>query len=375
MMRSNILAFSLLSTLPFAAAHGYVHAISIDGQRYEGNAPNSNKVESPIRTISTINPVKGADNKAINCGPSAEPAAVVADASPGSTLEFDWGDWPHNTGPILTYLASCGDSTCDQFDASDAQWFKIDQAGKKSGSSEWYQQDIMNGQSYSTKLPNNLASGQYLVRHEIIGLHLAQSSGGAEFYPSCSQINVVGDGTATPSSDELVSFPGAYSDNDPGILVNAFNNDDYDFPGPQIATLSGNGGSDSSSGGTSASNSGSSRSSTPESTSSSNARPTRTRGAVNAATSPADAPSPTSAAPESTSTATRKRKPCRKVTTESADPAQASESVLTSFAVTRTISLRSLPTDADTYYGPSPDLPDVRPHRVSRVMRSLLKHH
>lgn len=92
MMRSIVLAFSLLSALPYVAAHGYLHSISIDGQRFEGNAPNRNNVQSPIRTISTTNPVKGANNRAVNCGPSAEPAALVAEARPGSTLTFDWGD-------------------------------------------------------------------------------------------------------------------------------------------------------------------------------------------------------------------------------------------------------------------------------------------
>ncbi len=43
---------------------------------------------------------------------------------------------------MLTYMASCGSTTCDKFDASGAQWFKVDQAGKKSDGSTWVQQDI-----------------------------------------------------------------------------------------------------------------------------------------------------------------------------------------------------------------------------------------
>ena len=43
----------------------------------------------------------------------------------------------------MTYMASCGDTTCDQFNDTDAQWFKIDQAGKKGGdNSPWVQADI-----------------------------------------------------------------------------------------------------------------------------------------------------------------------------------------------------------------------------------------
>lgn len=72
--------------------------------------------------------------------------------------------------------------------------------------------------SYTTKIPDSLASGQYLIRHEIIALQLAVSEGGAEFYPSCTQVKVGGSQVSTASSSELVSFPGAYADTDPGIF-------------------------------------------------------------------------------------------------------------------------------------------------------------
>lgn len=57
---------------------------------------------------------------------------------------------------------------------------------------------------------------------QIIALHTAQSKDGAEFYPSCTQITVAGDNPSTkinlPDDDE-VTFPGAYKDTDPGILI------------------------------------------------------------------------------------------------------------------------------------------------------------
>ena len=55
-----------------------------------------------------------------------------------------------------------------------------------------------------------------MLRHEIIALHLATSLGGAEFYPSCTQLRVGGSGSGTPN--QTVSFPGAYKDTDPGIF-------------------------------------------------------------------------------------------------------------------------------------------------------------
>ena len=95
----------------------------------------------------------------------------------------------------------------------------------------------MNGSFVSVTLPTDVAAGQYLVRHEIIALHLAVNQGGAEFYPSCTQIEVGGSQTGTP--DQTVSFPGAYSDNDPGIYdPNVFDTSaTYIFPGPPVSNL------------------------------------------------------------------------------------------------------------------------------------------
>ncbi len=72
------------------------------------------------------------------------------------------------------------------------------------------------------------------------------------------QLKVGGSGTGTPSSSDLVKLPGAYSDTDPGILIdvclilfhaislaNGFQvytdstNDSYTFPGPAVVDLGG----------------------------------------------------------------------------------------------------------------------------------------
>ncbi|KAF8266394.1 glycosyl hydrolase family 61-domain-containing protein [Lactarius quietus] len=236
----------ILALLPSVAAHGYVTKVVIDGTTYYGNLPQdvagSNNSASPIRQIYDIGPVKGADNPDINCGLSAQLASMVVPANPGSSMEFYWGDpgaekWPHNTGPFMTYMASCGNTTCDKFNGSTAQWFKIDEIGKKPDGTTWYQQDVMNGSPVTLTLPPNIAPGGYLVRQEIIALHLAVTLGGAEFYPSCTQINVGGSQTGTPN--QTVTFPGAYSDNDPGIYdPSVFDaGATYIFPGPPVSNL------------------------------------------------------------------------------------------------------------------------------------------
>ena len=97
----------------------------------------------------------------------------------------------------------------------------------------------MNGDSFTIKLPDNLTPGDYLIRHEIIALHLATSLGGAEFYPSCTQVRVGGTGSGQPN--QTVTFPGAYSDTDPGIYDPTVYNPGsaYVFPGPPVSNLAG----------------------------------------------------------------------------------------------------------------------------------------
>ena len=94
-----------------------------------------------------------------------------------------------------------------------------------------------NGSPVTLTLPTQVEPGDYLVRHEIIALQLAVSAGGAEFYPSCTQIRVGGSQSGTPN--QTVSFPGAYSDTDPGILdPNVYTpGSPYIFPGPPVSNL------------------------------------------------------------------------------------------------------------------------------------------
>ncbi|KAL1699367.1 glycoside hydrolase family 61 protein [Schizophyllum commune] len=259
--------------IPSVAAHGYVSSITIDGEEHKG--PNVADGESgaryAIRAVNTIDPVKGASNPDILCGPGAKATSQYADAKPGSEVDVQWvggggQKWPHEVGPLLTYLAACPDEACDSWDAKDAQWFKIDEQGMREDGT-WVHQDLMQGLPAKLTLPPSLAPGAYLLRHEIIALHNAINKGGAEFYESCAQIKVAGgDGEdadddemrkreeGKPDDSELVSFPGAYKDDDKGILVDAYDlasPEDYVFPGPPVAKLAGgSGGNSTSLGGT-----------------------------------------------------------------------------------------------------------------------------
>jgi hypothetical protein len=136
-----------------------------------------------------------------------------------------------------------------------AVWFKVQESGREGTSNTWGDTPLMTaGGSVTYTIPSCLASGYYLVRHEIIALHAAYSFPGAQFYPGCHQLKgkfliisfggaddlmtllliVTGSGSTSPS--DLVSFPGAYKGEDAGITYDAYKASEYTIPGPALFT-------------------------------------------------------------------------------------------------------------------------------------------
>ncbi|KZT66925.1 lytic polysaccharide monooxygenase [Daedalea quercina L-15889] len=227
--------------------HGYISKVVIDGTVYSGNAPGHDTVTSPIRMVAAVIPVTNVSSADLACGYGAVDAPMDAPAFPGSTVNLTWvsgggGNWPHEVGPVLTYMASCLNAiTCAGFNASAARWFKIAEDAKQADSTSWVQQLIMEGDNYNVTIPGGLEPGAYLIRNELLSLQNAMALGGAEFYPSCTQVRIQGNGTGVPVSNSTVTFPGAYNATDPGILVDAYTDPDkpYEIPGPPLATFVG----------------------------------------------------------------------------------------------------------------------------------------
>lgn len=140
-------------------------------------------------------------------------------------------------GPALVYLsavddAASADGSAPWFKIYENSWAKNPDGG--SGDDDFWGTKDMNdccGQ-IDVKIPSDIPAGDYLLRAEVIALHTAGSSGGAQFYMTCYQITVEGGGSASPATVEL---PGAYSASDPGILVNIHAPlDGYTAPGPAV---------------------------------------------------------------------------------------------------------------------------------------------
>ncbi|KAJ7622124.1 glycoside hydrolase, partial [Roridomyces roridus] len=246
-MKSAATLLFSASLVASAAAHGWIGKITIGGKAYTGNKPTifqPTANPSVVRQIADNLPVKDVTSAELTCGRTAQPGKLIATVAPGDQVLVNWntaadnGFWFHDVGPMMTYLASCGSGSCTDFDASEAKWFKISEQGQDA-SGAWAQAKLDDGSPASFTLPSNLKAGNYLLRHEIIALHTAQSLGGAEFYPDCAQITVTGDGTGAPTPSELVSLPGAYKASDAGILLDVYNmgGKAYQFPGPPVAAF------------------------------------------------------------------------------------------------------------------------------------------
>ncbi|CUA72803.1 Endoglucanase-4 [Rhizoctonia solani] len=227
-----------LAAVAGVSAHGFAGILS-------GPTPDSNNdAPSPIRKVMSVYPVTNVSDPNINCGIGAKEAALVAAANPGDKVTIKWKgastpNWGHTMGPIMTYLAQVpAGQTADKFNTQHAKFFKIDQAGQTGGpGSPWVQARMMGGMAYAVTLPNDLPASDYIMRHELIALHYANITNGAQHYPACIQLRIGGGSNAPKAiSAPTVSFPGGYTANEKGLLVPDLRKPDfvYTFPGPPV---------------------------------------------------------------------------------------------------------------------------------------------
>jgi cellulase len=141
-------------------------------------------------------------------------------------------------GPISTYMARVDNAATAT--TTNLKWFKIHEDAFNPSTGKWGVDNMIaqKGWAYAN-IPTCLAPGQYLLRQELLALHSAYGSMGAQFYQSCAQLNVSGSGSFVPS--QTVSIPGAYQQNDPSILIQIWVNSvpdngrkPYQAPGPGV---------------------------------------------------------------------------------------------------------------------------------------------
>jgi cellulase len=150
MLTKTLLATALISA---ASAHQVLQQLWINNETPGLNvgirkAPNN----SPVKDIKS-------NDMACNVPVQGAPAVTTVEAKAGDPIKVQWSAIVH-PGPITHFLRPVQDAVTDT-GVGDG-WFKIDELDFVNG--QWAS-DVMkaNGFTHEFKLPDGLASGQYLV--------------------------------------------------------------------------------------------------------------------------------------------------------------------------------------------------------------------
>jgi len=218
MFGSKILSLALLAGT--AVAHVRMTAISVNGGAFVTNSVRLPPSNSPVTDVTS-------DDIICNVN-GATPVSGITTVPAGATVVAQWDSGAH-PGPNIVYLAKVSNATTPTI--TGLKWTKISQQGilNATAAAEGWSSPLPNGQ-YHFVIPSSIPSGQYLLRVETIGLHVATTYPGAQFYSSCVQISVTGGGSGSPTG---VSFPGAYVGSAPGITIDIYYPvpTTYSFPG------------------------------------------------------------------------------------------------------------------------------------------------
>ncbi|KAG7097499.1 hypothetical protein E1B28_004841 [Marasmius oreades] len=229
--------FSILASLALANAHFTMQYVWVNGVDQGKNVG--------LRIPPNNNPVTDVTSKDLTCNVNGLSGSGVQTLSipAGATITLEWHQHDQRTGedaisgghkgPVQVYIAKAP-STAASFDGQGAVWTKIYSSGLLNPSTQQWATDIVNanGGKHSVVIPSSLPAGEYLIRGEIIALHVASTYPGAQFYIGCAQVKISSGGSANPPK---VSLPGAYQGSDPGITVNIYNNlQSYIAPGPSV---------------------------------------------------------------------------------------------------------------------------------------------
>ncbi|WDK22672.1 fungal cellulose binding domain-containing protein [Colletotrichum graminicola] len=244
-MKSIIFAVLTALAAQEAAAHATFQQLWVDGVDLGSQCARLPLSNSPVTNVASN------DVRCNAGGTTAAKGKCAVKAGGTVTVEMHQqnGDRSCQTeaiggahyGPVIVYLSKVNDAA--SADGS-SPWFKIFQdgwgakSGAGSGDDDYWGSKDLNTCCGKMNVPisKDLANGDYLLRAEVIALHAASPSGGAQLYMTCYQITITGGtGTASPAT---VSFPGAYKASDPGIGINIHAKlSSYVVPGGSVASI------------------------------------------------------------------------------------------------------------------------------------------
>jgi cellulase len=179
-------AFTLLAAASAASAHTIFVQLDAGGKVYP--------VSHAIRTPSYDGPITNVASNDLACNGGPNPTMKsneIITVTAGTTVKAVWrhtltsgpGDVmdASHKGPTLAYLKKVDNALTDS--GIGGGWFKIQEDGHNNG--QWGTSTVItNGGNHFINIPSCIPNGQYLLRAEMIALHGAGSSGGAQLYVS-----------------------------------------------------------------------------------------------------------------------------------------------------------------------------------------------
>lgn len=235
----NGLAYSGFWPLPPAESDSNTKSVGWTTTVYDQGYVNQTGFSVPASVIasggnSTTVPVENEDDVEITCHRGSRSTAYHAPVEAGSQIHVQWNGWPiSHKGPVMSYLAFCGDSSpasssssnndtstngttnirgCDAVRKSDLSFFKIEEVGLVNTTTTTtsttadnsttpqptdlaemtWASDLLiaNNNSWIVSLPERLRPGFYVLRHEVVALHNASRVVGAQAYPQCLNLMI-----------------------------------------------------------------------------------------------------------------------------------------------------------------------------------------
>ncbi|KAF8579725.1 lytic polysaccharide monooxygenase [Ramaria rubella] len=229
MYLNSFVPISLVALASLVAAHYTFPSLVVGGVTTPAwvnvRETNNYNTQAPVTDVTSAD---------FRCYDSAtNPTAQTISVAAGAQLGIMSDGTIYHPGVVNVYMAEAPGNV-STWAGDGAVWFKVYEitAVTDGGTSITFPAQNLPGVTFT--LPKALPSGQYLVRMEAIALHVASTFGGAQFYISCGQVQVTGGGSGTPGP--LVSIPGVYTGNEPGILIDIYYPipTNYTQPGPAV---------------------------------------------------------------------------------------------------------------------------------------------
>lgn len=258
-----------------AAAHSHIDYVTVNGLLYPGYIPRlgpNNSAETVGWAQTALDdgfvPPSNYTSPDIICHKDGSPPRAHIPVSPGDKIHMQWNGWPaSHQGPILSYLAPCdstntkNDDGCASVDKTKLEFTKIDDSApvffNDSGGPPGFWSTntlIASNNSWLVGLPTSLSPGAYVLRHELIALHYANRTDGAQNYPQCVNLWVTAAGAKQRAAVRPLRKRGTvanalsrrekghlatemYHADDPGIKIDIYESmTTYQIPGPTLAS-------------------------------------------------------------------------------------------------------------------------------------------